>query len=66
MPDRARLDTWVVYRSGRGRLFELNLRMPRGLELESVGPDDVVESSRVAAEAAGSGAPARPPKGRGC
>ena len=47
---RARLDTWVVYRSGRGRLFELNLRMPRGLELESVGPDDVVESSRVTAE----------------
>jgi len=56
---QARLDTWVVYRSGKGRLFEVNLRMPRGLELESVGPDDVVESSRVTAEAAGSGAPFR-------
>ena len=52
----ARLDTWVVFRSGRGRLFELNLHMPGGLELESVGPDDVVESSRVTAEAAERGA----------
>ena len=56
-PGRARLDTWVVYRSGRGRLFEVTLCIPRGLILDSVGPDEVVESSRVTAEAARCGAP---------
>lgn len=46
----ARVDTWVATESAHGRLFDLNVLVPRGLEVESVGPGDVVESWQVSAE----------------
>jgi len=40
----ARVETWLDYQTARGRLFELNLAVPSGIEVESVGPSDVVQS----------------------
>jgi hypothetical protein len=44
---RARVDTWLDYETARGRLFELHVALPRDLELESAGPDEVVSSSSI-------------------
>ncbi|WP_020466152.1 hypothetical protein [Singulisphaera acidiphila] len=41
---QAKIDTWLGVETANGRLFDLNLVLPRGLELESVGPPDMVES----------------------
>jgi hypothetical protein len=46
----ARVDTWIATESAHGRLFDLNVLVPHGLEVESVGPGDVVESWQVSAE----------------
>ncbi len=48
----ATVDTRIDYRVTRGRVFEVRVGVPRGLELKTVGPDEVVESSQVLAEAA--------------
>ncbi|MGE3817928.1 MAG: hypothetical protein AB7I30_00690 [Isosphaeraceae bacterium] len=40
----ARIETWLDYQTTRGRLFELSLGVPPGLDVESVGPEDVVKS----------------------
>jgi hypothetical protein len=46
----ARVETWLDYQVARGRLFELSVAMPRGLELESIGPADVADSWKVVSE----------------
>lgn len=43
-PGWARVDTWLDLESARGRLFDLNLGLPAGLEVKSVGPAEVVSS----------------------
>ncbi len=43
-PASARIDTLLNYQVTRGRIFELRLRMPEGLELESVGPEATIAS----------------------
>ncbi|WP_422925377.1 hypothetical protein [Singulisphaera sp. PoT] len=51
---QARVDTWLKYEAANGRLFDLHVRLPRGLELESVGPKEMVESSQLIPDAEGS------------
>jgi hypothetical protein len=51
--DRARSETSIQLEWIRGRLFEVELGVAAGLELVSVGPSDVVESSHVTAETTG-------------
>lgn len=41
---QAKIDTWLGVETANGRLFDLNVVLPRGLELESVGPSEIVES----------------------
>jgi hypothetical protein len=53
----ARLETWLNYQITRGRVFEARIGLPRGLDLESVGPDDVVEQSQWYPETAGASPP---------
>lgn len=43
----SRLDQWLAYRVSRGRLFEVRIAMPPGLDLDSVGPYNVFESFEV-------------------
>jgi len=43
----AKVDTWLDVETANGRLFDLNLVLPKGLELESIGPPEMVESSQV-------------------
>ncbi|MEO6807857.1 MAG: hypothetical protein ABI353_01950, partial [Isosphaeraceae bacterium] len=43
-PGRAQSVAWLDYLVSRGRVFDVQVRLPDGLELESVGPDTVVES----------------------
>jgi len=45
--EQARVDTWLGVETANGRLFDVNIAMPRGFELESVGPAEVVESWQV-------------------
>jgi hypothetical protein len=47
-PTVARVDAWLDYQVSRGRIFEVQVALPASLELESVGPDAVVESSQQA------------------
>jgi hypothetical protein len=42
----AHLDTWIDYQPAHGRLFDLSLGLPDGLELESAGPREVVEAAQ--------------------
>jgi hypothetical protein len=55
--DQARLETWLDYQVTRGRIFEVRVVLPEGLELETAGPDEVVASSlwppQAGAEAGG-------------
>jgi hypothetical protein len=41
-PGSAWVDTWLDYQTARGRLYELTVSVPPGLEIESVGPAEVV------------------------
>lgn len=43
-PGSARVDTWLDYQITRGRPDDLSLAIPPGLEIDSVGPEDVVSS----------------------
>ncbi len=43
----SKIDQRLEYRISRGRLFQLRIAMPPGLDLDSVGPDSVVESAEV-------------------
>ena len=43
-PKSAHIDTWLDFETTRGRLFDLKLGLPAGLQVESVGPADVVGS----------------------
>ena len=52
----ARVETSIDYKTSRDRLFEARVALPRGLELESVGPDDIVEASKLDADPAGTAA----------
>jgi hypothetical protein len=56
---QARVETWLDYRAAHGRLFDLNIGLPDGLELESVGPKDIVEASQQYSAEAEAGAAAR-------
>ena len=40
----ARLDTWLDYQVARGQVDRVEVRLPRGLDLESAGPDDAIVS----------------------
>lgn len=44
---RVRVDAWFEYQLTRGKTFEAKIEVPPGLEIESVGPDDEIESSRA-------------------
>jgi hypothetical protein len=50
---QARLDTWLTYQPAHGRLFDLAIALPAGLELESVAPKDLVDAAQRDASAAG-------------
>jgi hypothetical protein len=50
----AEIDTWIKSEPAHGRLFDLHVTLPRGLELKSVGPRESVESWQIATEADGS------------
>ncbi len=52
---QARVDTWLSFQPAHGRLFDLAIGLPEGLELESVGPKDVVEAADRDATTAGGG-----------
>ncbi len=41
-PRMARIETWLDFETTRGRVYDLALGLPPGLEVESVGPPDVV------------------------
>ena len=43
-PDIASIDTWLDFQAARGRLFEVNLSVPASLKIESIGPEDVVQT----------------------
>ncbi|HEX8202071.1 MAG TPA: hypothetical protein VF590_16470 [Isosphaeraceae bacterium] len=43
--DAARLDAWLDYQVTRGRIFEVRVVLPEGLDLETAGPDEVVASA---------------------
>ena len=45
----ARLDTRFDFETSRGQLFDLGLGLPPGLEVESVGPADVVADWQIGA-----------------
>ncbi|SIO59949.1 hypothetical protein SAMN05444166_6215 [Singulisphaera sp. GP187] len=47
---QAKIDTWLGVETANGRLFDLNLVLPKGLELESVGPPDMIESWQLSPE----------------
>ena len=44
---RVRVDAWFDYQLASGWTFEARIETPSGLEIESVGPEDEVESSRA-------------------
>lgn len=52
-PSSAHLDSWFDYQAARGRIGDLMLGLPPGLEILAVGPDDLVESWQVSAITAG-------------
>ena len=43
---QARIETQLDYQAAHGRLFDLSIGLPAGLELESVGPREVVDATR--------------------
>ncbi len=47
---QANVESRIDYQTARGGLFDISVAIPRGLTLESVGPPDVVESSKMIAE----------------
>jgi hypothetical protein len=46
-PQMARLDSWLEFQNGHGRLFELTLGVPPGLAIDSVGPDELIGSWQI-------------------
>ncbi len=48
----ALIETWLDYKIARGRLYEAKVSLPRGLELDLTGPEDIVESSKLEPDAA--------------
>ncbi|GAC1465759.1 MAG: hypothetical protein NVSMB9_05680 [Isosphaeraceae bacterium] len=46
-PGLARVDSWLDFETARGRIFELNLAIPAGLIVDSVGPSDIVGSRQT-------------------
>lgn len=54
-PGLARVDSWFDYLTARGRLYELTLSVPPGLEIESVGPEEVVGSWQISGLTPGAG-----------
>ena len=52
-PTRARSETTIELQWVRGRLFEVELGVAAGLQVDSVGPPDIVESSSLSPEIAG-------------
>lgn len=52
-PGRAQMVAWLDYLVSRGRVFDVQVRLPEGLELESVGPETVIESLHERPEAIG-------------
>jgi hypothetical protein len=47
---QARVDTWLDYQPAYGQLFDLRVALPRGLDLDSVGPKEVVENAKLISE----------------
>jgi head-tail adaptor len=54
---RARLDTWLDYEVARGHVFEVTVGLPRGLDLDSVGPEEVVAAYQWSPETTGPASP---------
>jgi hypothetical protein len=52
-PGRARVDTWLDYQVSRGRVYEVQVALPPGLELVSVGPEGTVAASEETDRPAG-------------
>ena len=46
-PGTARVDTWLDVETARGKLYDLAVGLPAGLEVESVGPAEVVGSTHT-------------------
>ena len=46
-PKAARVDTRFDFETSRGKLFDLSLGLPPGVEVESVGPPDVVVAWQI-------------------
>ena len=61
--DQARSETTIELQWVRGRLFEVELGVAAGLQVDSVGPPDVVESSSLSPEIAGCGSWRHQPAG---
>ncbi len=53
----ATVDSWLNYRVARGEVFEVSMTLPKGVELDSVGPDEAVESAQWHPEIEGAGLP---------
>jgi len=51
---QAHIDTWLKSETANGRLFDLHVVLPRGIELEAVGPKEMVESWQIIPDAEGS------------
>jgi hypothetical protein len=51
----ARLDSWLDYQVGRGRISEVRVTLPESLQLESAGPDSVVASHTTFTDPAAGG-----------
>ncbi len=43
---QSRVDAWLNYQPAHGRLFDLAIGLPDGLELESVGPKEVIDAAQ--------------------
>jgi hypothetical protein len=56
-PSSAKLDSWLDYQLTRGGVFELHVRLPRGLELDEAGPESVVQSYHWLPERPGEAVP---------
>lgn len=56
-PGLARLETNLDYHVTRGRVYELKVGLPAGLDLESAGPEEVVASYQWTPETVGAAPP---------
>jgi len=52
--ERARSETTIDFSWVRGRVFDVELSVPVGLQIVSIGPPDVVETSNLTSEDSGS------------